>query len=161
MKNLTKIAALFAAMGLISFNAMAQKTKDVPQTVQTAFSTKYPLAHLKDWKIKKNDYLAFFSMNNKKYDASYSKNGSWLITERDIRHRNSLPSDVRAFLKTGTYASWYVDDMKRVRTPKQNVYQIMVDNHSGTPSEYEGMGGADNRTLYFGDNGKLLKVIEN
>ncbi|HZY39433.1 MAG TPA: PepSY-like domain-containing protein [Mucilaginibacter sp.] len=159
MKNILKSTFLAAAAGMIAFSAIAQKKNDVPQAVLTAFSTKYPQAQVKKWKPSGDTYLARFTNDNKKYQASYSKTGEWISTEREIDRPSGLPTELQSFLKTSTYASWHIDDMKRVRTPMQNMYVIKLDNHSGSPFDYEDMGSAENKSLSFNDNGKLIKVV--
>jgi len=159
MKNIIKSIILTVTVGLISFNALAQKNDNVPQGVLSAFLTKYPQAQVKKWKSTGNAYVAYFTNDNKKYMASYSKTGEWVDTERDISRSSGLPVGLQSFLKTGTYASWHIDDMKRVRTPLQNMYEIQLDNHSGSPFDYEDMGSAENRMLKFSDDGKLLSVV--
>jgi hypothetical protein len=159
MKNIIKSIILTITVGLISFNASAQRGANVPQGVLTAFSSKYPQAQVKKWKSTSDVYAAYFTNDGKKYVASYSKNGDWVNTERDISRPSGLPVVLQSFLKTGTYASWHIDDMMRVRTPLQNMYVIKLDNHSGSPFEYEDMGSAENKMLSFNDNGKLLNVV--
>jgi hypothetical protein len=163
MKNVqVKTIILIAAMWIISYNTMAQKATDmVPQAVIASFSAQYPQAQVKDWKIKNNDYIASFILNNRKSQAFYSPDGAWLNTEITIRHTRSLPMDVRLSLKKGNYASWYIDEIKNVKTPSHNMYLVQVDNNSGNKMVYEDAGSVDNRTLYFNDNGTLIKAVSN
>jgi hypothetical protein len=146
-------------MGLLSFQALAQKNNKVPQAILTAFSAKFPQSHVKNWKSTRNAYVAYFTIDNKKCAATYSKTGEWISTERDIKRRSGLPADLQSFLKTSSYASWHIDDMQRVHTPLQSMYVIKLDNHSGSPFEYEDMGSAENKALSFDDSGKLIKVV--
>ena len=75
MKNIIKNIILVIATGLIATSALAQKNNNVPQNVLTAFSAKYPQASVKKWKSGTGVYLAYFTNDNKKYTASYSKTG--------------------------------------------------------------------------------------
>jgi len=157
-----KTIILIVAIGIISFNTMAQTADNkVPQAVLTSFSAKYPHAELKKWKANNNTYMARFIMNDKKYEASYSGNGNWLNTKRDIRHIKNLPDQIRMFLKSGSYASWHIDDMERLRTPSQNMYRVEVDNASGNKFTYEDAGSFEDYVLCFNDNGKLIKAVDN
>jgi len=158
MKNIIKKISLIVAIGLISLHVFGQRNKDVPQAVVNTFSSKYPQAYVKKWKSTNDAYMVYFNNNNKKYIASWSKTGEWIKTERDISNQSDLPAELQSYLKTGQYASWHIDDMMRVRTPQQNMYVIKVDNHSGSPFDYEDTGSAENRMLSFNDSGKLLKV---
>ena len=49
--------------------------------------------------------------------------------------------------------------MMRVLTPRQNLYMIKLDNHSGSSADYEDAGSAESRMLSFNDDGKLIKVV--
>lgn len=163
MKSLKiKTLILIAAMGIITIPAMAQNANNiVPQNVQTAFSSKYPQAQLKAWKVKHDTCMAMFTLNTKKYVAKYAKDGDWYSTERIIRHESSLPPEVQAYLKTSKYASWYIDDMRKVNTPMQSMYVVYLDNDNGNQMVYENVGSVVDRALCFNDNGKLVKVIDN
>jgi hypothetical protein len=161
MKTLkVKTIVLIAAIGLISYGAMAQQTgKDVPPAVVKEFSTKYPAAQLKSWKAKDNAYIASFVMDNKVYEATYSGDGAWINTERTIRHISSLPEGAKLYLKNGYFASWHIDNMERVRTPMQNMYEVEVDNNSGNQMVYENAGSVEDKMLCFNDEGRLIKTI--
>ncbi len=163
MKNVQiKTIILIAAMWIISYNTMAQKAIDmVPQAVIASFSAQYPQVQVKRWETKNNDYIASFILNKRKCNAFYSPEGAWLNTEITIRHTRSLPVDVRLSLKNGHYASWYVDEIQNVKTPSKNMYLVQVDNNSGNKMVYEDAGSVDNRTLYFNDNGTLIKTVGN
>ena len=159
MKSL-KTIILIAAMGIISYTTKGQKANNIPPAVLTAFSAKYPQAQLKHWKIKNNVCTASFAAANKKYIASYSADGTWISTVRNIRHVSSLPDQARMFLKK-SYASWHIDNMERLRTPSQNVYQVEIDNDSGNKMHYEDAGSFEDYLLCFNDEGKLIKKIDN
>ncbi|HEY4326821.1 MAG TPA: PepSY-like domain-containing protein [Mucilaginibacter sp.] len=158
MKTIIKITIVFAAISMVSFNTYAQKNKDIPQAILTSFSYKYPQAQLKNWEEKKSTYVASFVMQDKKYQAYYSKDGNWLNTESKIKRTSDLPADMRSYLKTSTYASWKIDEMKRVHTPTQDMYQVHLDNHGGNSLRYEDAISAEDRLLSFDDNGKLINV---
>ncbi len=162
MKNLVKTIVLIAAIGLISYGTMAQQSgKNVPLAVVKEFSAKYPGVQLNSWKAKDNAYIASFIMNNKSYKASYSADGTWVNTERTIRHISSLPAGAKSYLKNGYFASWHIDNMERVLTPVQNMYEVEVDNNNGNQIAYENAGSVEDKMLCFNDDGKLIKTINN
>jgi hypothetical protein len=163
MKNLMiKAIILIATMGIYSYDSLAQKAiVTLPQAVLTSFTAKYPQAQVKSWKMKGDISTASFAMDNKKYKAAFYDNGNWINTVRNIRHTSSLPNQVRLYLKGSRYASWHIDDMKRLRTPAQNMYEVEVDNNSGNKIAYEGGGSIEDQMLYFDDSGKLIKVAAN
>src|ERR1700744_4975983 len=161
MKSL-KIKAFLvaAAMGLLSFNTMAQKpTDNIPQRVLTDFSAKYPQAQLKNWKVQNDEYVASFVMDKREYTAVYSKDENWLSTTREVRHMSSLPQGVRASFKNSRYASWYIDRIESMKTPAQVMYLLHLDNDGGNEMVYENVGSVVSQTLYFNDKGTLIKSI--
>jgi hypothetical protein len=160
MKDIIKTICLVAVIGLISFNTMAQKTVGISQAALNNFSAKYPQALVKNWKEKQSNYLVRFTMDGKKYQASYSKDGNWLMTERNVKHMATLPPDLRTYLKSNGYASWNIDDMKKIHSPGKDEYQLHVDNHSGSPFRYSDAVSADDRMLSFDVRGKLIEVKE-
>jgi hypothetical protein len=161
MKRFIMKISLIAAIGLISFSAQAQnRTHNVPQAVVTAFSATYPKAKLRHWRINKDTCIASFKWADRKYEAYYSKNGDWIRSEREIRHKTSLPEGAQLFLKSGRYASWHIDDLQNVSTPSHSLFLVSVDNNSGNPVSYSDNGSVENKMLYFDDRGKLIKVID-
>jgi hypothetical protein len=161
MKNLKiKAFLIAAAMGLLSYNTMAQKATDqIPQRVLVDFSAKYPQAQLKNWKVQNNEYVASFVLDKRDYTAKYAKDENWLSTTREVRHMSSLPPDIRASLKNSRYASWYIDGIETMKTPAQVMYLLHLDNDGGNEMVYENVGSVVNTTLYFNDKGTLIKSV--
>jgi len=161
MKRLTVKIILIAAIGLVSFKVMAQKSKNnVPQVVLTNFSANYPQVKLEHWKINKDTCIASFNWTHRKYQVFYSKAGGWLRSERIIRHKTSLPTEAQLFIKTGKYASWYIDELKSVKTPSESLFLVSIDNNNGNAVSYDDNGSVENKVLYFDASGKLVNVIE-
>jgi hypothetical protein len=154
-----KSLVLVAAMGMVSYGAMAQKTVSVPSNVSTAFSTQYPQANLKNWTMDHDQYVASFKYNKRDWRAYYSADANWLSSERDIKHMKTLPYDVRHSLRTGKFAAYHVDQIARVQTPARNMYKIRVDNNNGQQTAYENAGSIDNETLYYSERGRLIKTV--
>lgn len=158
MKSLIiKVAILIMVMGVVNENTFA-KNKMVPTAVQTAFTAKYSQAHLKKWKTKADTSIAIFVLNNRKYEATYANDGNWVSTKRDVKHFSSLPLTTQKFLKNSKYASWNIDGMQKVQTPAQTMYVVLIDNHSGSKSEYEGVGAGASKMLCFDNSGRLIKA---
>lgn len=160
MKKL-KIAILAAAMGMISYPAMAQKASAVPQSVTTDFSSKYPGVHVKNWKTQDNQYVAYFKMNGRQCEAFYTMNGDWLNTEIAMRHLKNLSPDIRSALRHSRYASYHIDGVERLRTPHEEMYIVEVDNNSGNKMLYDNIGSFDDQLLYFTHSGRLVKSVNN
>jgi hypothetical protein len=98
-------------------------------------------------------------MKDKKYMASYAPDGAWLNTGRSLRHKSSLPPSAQSFLKTGTYASWHIDDMEKLHKPGMDWYEVYVDNNSGNTTAYENGGSVSTKKLCFDLSGKLTGVV--
>jgi hypothetical protein len=160
MKTL-KTLILAAAMGMISYHTMAQKGNGVPQPVIADFSSKYPGVQVKNWKTEKNQYVASFRMNRRQCRAFYAMNGDWLNTEVEMRHIKNLSPDIRAALRHSRYASYHIDEVKRLRTPNEEMYILEVDNNSGNKMIYDNVGSFDDQLLYFNHNGRLIKSVNN
>lgn len=161
MKTLNiKFIILIALIGILSYNAYAQKKiKQVPPAVNTAFNNQYPNVNLKNWYTDAGQYIACFRYNNRDWMAHYSADGNWLRSERNIRHIASLPYNVRMALKNSKYASYHVDEMASLQMPDHSsVYRLRVDNNSGNKVAYENAGAVDNENLYFNDNGRLIRT---
>ena len=155
-----KIIVLVAAMGIISYPAIAQKTNDVPQAVPTSFTAKYPQASVKKWEMNNGQYLAVFTTDKQHSSASFSKDGNWLSTQTDVRI-SKLPADIRYSLRNSRYASYTIDDVKDVQMPTKNLYLLEVDNDSGNKMVYNNVGLVDDELLYFSQHGRLLESKDN
>ena len=155
MKTLKiKITMLVSVAVMVTTGAMAQN--NTPQAVNNAFNARYMNAQMVNWKMKKDTCVAMFGMNNKKYQAYYMPDGSWIKTQRNVKHKTTLPMQARMVLKN-KYGSWHIDGMQKVETPTRNMYTVEVDNHSGMPNDTENGSDVD-KTLTFSQNGRLIKV---
>jgi len=156
MKTLiSKTIVLCSAIGLITCSAMAQTTQPMPVT--SAFTARYPTVQVKEWKMKGDTSIAVFNMNSRHYKAYYSSNGTWIRTERNVKHITTFPMVAQMYLKNSKYASWHIDNLAKVETPRHNLYMVQLDNHSGNTS-YEGNGDNVTQDLYFNNSGRLVKA---
>ncbi len=154
MKNrIVKTIVLVSVMGFMSYSSMAQSKESM--TVANAFSAKYPSAKLKDWKMKNDTCIAMFNMDKRHYQAYYTTGGTWIKTERNVKHLSTLPMPAQQYLKNSKYASWHVDNLAKVQTPMHNIYMVQLDNHSGNTS-YENIGSDETENLYFNSKGDLV-----
>jgi hypothetical protein len=160
MKNLKNVV-LAVAMGMISSYTLAQKGNDIPQSVINDFSSKYPGITVKNWKTKDNQYVASFKMNGRQCQAFYALNDEWLNTEITMRHLKNLSPVVRNAIRHSKYASYHIDDVKRLWTPHVEMFIVEVDNISGNKMLYDNIGSFDDQLLYFSHNGRLIKSVNN
>jgi hypothetical protein len=157
MKTLiAKTIILCSAIGLITCSAMAQSTQPMPVT--NAFNARYPTAKVKDWKMKGDTCIAMFNMNDRHYKAFYAADGTWLRTERNVKHLTTFPLQAQMYIKNSKFASWHIDNLAKVDRPMRNsMYMVSLDNHSGNTS-YEGNGDNVTQDLYFTGSGRLVKA---
>ena len=123
--------------------------------------TKFPQVQMKKWKLRGDTCIATFKLAKRHYMAYFGNDGSWIRTDRNLEHFANLPMKAQTFLKTSKYASWHLDGFIKRQTPMQTMYVVRIDNHSGSPVEYENVGDADNNSLYFNSAGALVKATVN
>lgn len=156
MKTLiAKTIILCSTIGLITCSAMAQTTQPMPVT--NAFNAKYPTAKVKEWKMKGDTSIAMFEMNGRHYKAFYTSDGMWVKSERNVKHLSTFPMQAQMYLKNSKFASWHIDNLAMVTTPRHNMYMVSLDNHSGNTS-YESNGDNVTQDSYFTGSGRLVKA---
>ncbi|MCC7534022.1 MAG: PepSY-like domain-containing protein [Bacteroidia bacterium] len=136
-------------MGCLSF-AVAQELKErnVPSEVKQAFQEKYPNTYVYEWewKRKKSLYKAEFMWKRLKYEAYFTKEGKWILSEYEIA-AHELPEVVHKAIASGEYANWEIDDIDVIHSPEHEVsYEIEVKRNK------------QKRKLYYLPDGKLLRT---
>ena len=147
-----KVAMMFVA-GTFVFTACDDDDNKfaAPEAVQAAFNQQYGDATRVEWERERNGYLvAEFWKDNKEYDAWYTTEGQWVMTEVDHRNDlNALPQAVRDGFAASAYAQWRVDDIDEIQRPDyENVYKIEVEQN-----------GQQDMDLYFDVNGTLFREV--
>ncbi|MBS1533043.1 MAG: PepSY-like domain-containing protein [Bacteroidetes bacterium] len=160
MKTL-KSLILAAAMGMISYQAIAQRSDRIPLSVTTDFASKYPGVKVRNWEAGNDQYVASFRLNGRQCEAYYAKDGAWRSTEVIMRHLKNLSPDIRKALRDSKYASYHIDGVKRLHMPNSEMFIVEVDNNSGNKMIYDNLGSFDDQLLYFTVNGKLVKTVNN
>ena len=142
---------------VVSFAARSPSSKNgVPDAVLTAFAAKYPKAEIKKWNIAKDSYTAKAVTDHQKFYASFNQNGQWLNTSSKISWSWNLPSEVRTALKTGKYAAWRGDGIKRVESPSEAFYQVCVDNAFLQPDADHALVFTENKVVSFKPTGEIF-----
>jgi len=140
-----KKAFFFCLFFSVLFFANAQIRK-IPAEVTDAFTARYPHATKVEWRDKLHYFEASFQLNGSSIMASFSSNGGWEGSERELDF-NQLPDEVRdGFLK-----SKYADRQKK------DIYELQ---ELGKPLQYRisvQKSGIQKKNLYFDVNGRLLK----
>lgn len=106
---------------LLPLCAVAQKEdireSKVPEVVLKNFTSKYPKAQDREWKVKNDEYEVDFMIDDKKYEAKYEADGRWKKTSINMSKRD-VPEVVMKAVKTTQFAKWMVDDAELVQTPE-------------------------------------------
>jgi hypothetical protein len=119
-----------------------------------------PIAKLKDWKITNAGYKAEFKLNHRKCTAVYAADGALLKSETNLGRTQDMPLAVKTALRKGEFASYYVDDIKEVKTTGEIHYVLTINNHSGSTMATEGYGAWEDYQIVFDSNGALTNVKE-
>ena len=189
MKKLTtKVTAVCILLAFISMSSCGQayskndkdssqvRTKldknKVPKDVTDAFYNQYPLATYGDWygypafnsgsawyDYDPNYYLTgdpdnyIIEFNNKDtaFKAIYTKDGTKIASHKGMS--SDIPAAVTDAISNGNYKSWKVgkdkeEIFKDKDTDQMKVYKVSVSN------------GNEKHTLYFQQDGKMLKDIK-
>lgn len=119
----------------------------VNSTIRQAFKSQYPSAKRVEWERKANFYVADFHIGGTEAEAWYTHDGTWQMTETDIRYAE-LPGAVRTGFEAGDYAGWRIDDIDKVeRGGLATIYVIEVERGE---AEY---------CLYYSEEGLLIKAV--
>ena len=130
-----------------------RRNKAVEQTLYQL----YPDASHLDWDYDGNyvvvDFRSAIASDSRaaECEAWFDYNGSWYLTEFDIRF-NELPAAVINAFNSSAYGSWYVEDVERIdRVGYASVYIIQVEDRTNSNDmEYD---------LYYDAQGILIKEI--
>lgn len=146
-------ALAFVLAGCDKDDDGGRRNKAVEQTLYQL----YPDASHLDWDYDGNyvvvDFRSAIASANRAADceAWFDYNGSWYMTEFDIRF-NELPAAVINAFNSSTYSSWYVEDVERIdRVDYASIYIIQVEDRTNSNDmEYD---------LYYDAQGILIKEI--
>lgn len=131
---------------LLSINANAQLMK-VSDMVKQVFDKQYPEAKEVDWKAGLDNHAVTFKLNDKKYKALYTKDGSWVSTETAVVFE-SLPKSVQLSFGASNYKTWTVKECFEIIKPRAeaNEYKILVQKSS-----------INKKILFFDAKGRLYE----
>lgn len=117
------LVLLFSA---IVFSTHAQLIK-VPDLVKQSFDKQYPDAKEVDWKGGLDYHTVSFKLADKKYKATYTKDGNWNATETAVAF-DALPKSVQLSFGASNYKTWTVKDCVEISKPRSeaNEYKIIV-----------------------------------
>lgn len=111
---------------IITATSNAQLIK-VPDLVKQAFDKQYPDAKEVDWKGGLDYHTVTFKLSDKKYKATYTKDGNWNATETTIAFEE-LPKSVQLSFGASNYKAWTVKEVAEIVKPRAeaNEYKVTV-----------------------------------
>ena len=123
MKKVMYNACLLLAFVIPS---QAQHKHGVPEKVKSAFFEKFPDVDKIKWeKEQENEWEAEFKMQGKEYSATFTSNGDWIETEREIK-KSEIPDDIIAVLNK-TYRDYEIDEAEMGENQQGNFYEFEIE----------------------------------
>jgi hypothetical protein len=158
-----KILLPFMGAAMIVFsltaNAAYPGKKNLPGTIVSSITAKYPDARIKNWAWKENDYVIRIEAQKGKCTAWYTRDGSWVKTEKRIGLTKDLPERVRQGFNKSSYASWHIDGIKELTTPDgQRKYVLHIDDGNKYSSADMAALQSDYR-IFFSSDGTLIDHV--
>ena len=146
-----KILVMAFAFALVNVSAenkkestKSRKVLEVPESVKSAFTAKFPSATKVKWSLEKEgEYETEFVQNKVEISTLYEANGTLLCTETEIL-KSDLPAEVQATLARD-FADYKFDEIEK------------ADQKGVITYELEAEKGKEKSELVFDINGKLLK----
>ena len=131
MKKIVLITFCFTLLAMQG--SLAQSDKKIPAAVSAAFSEKYPGMKVADWDYVagNNAYEAEFRMDDKKMEAYFADNGTWISTKTLVKIEE-FPSAVFQAMTTGEYKDWTFHDYAIFETPGGMRYNMIAKNGNNT-----------------------------
>jgi len=118
----TPVLIISAAL-LISVSACGQSGKDVPASVSSAFTQKFPNASKVKWgKENEKEWEAEFKMDGKEYSANFDLAGAWIETEYEVA-ATELPAVVMAAIEKES-AGLKIGEAAVSETKDGKVYEV-------------------------------------
>ena len=138
---------LLLAIGIcLGTLVVSAQTKPTPPAVNEVFTKMFPDAKDVEWRDKISNFTAYFTINSRKCEAKFEKNGGWLSTEETLQW-DSLPDQVLDSFKLSKYADWKRLSAYSLRSAEATTqYHLVVTKNN--------MG---RRILFFSSEGKLVR----
>lgn len=140
-------AILIMAASVLTFscaNAQKMNEADVPASVKSGFSKKYPGAKVEKWEKEGVDYEAEFDLNKVESSAVFDANGTFKELEQEIK-TSELPKAVTDYC-TKTYAGYKLSEAAKI-----------TDANGKVMYEAEMSKGKEHFDALFDDKGNFVK----
>lgn len=137
---------MLALTFLAGVKPLKAQFRDIPAAVTNAFKQKYPNATDVSWDDKVTSFQSKFSMDGKRFEARFKKDGSWEVTEKAILF-NELPNPVQESFNASEYKKWTLRTVAELENSQGGKeYRIYVRNNT-----------VQRKYLYYGEDGKFLR----
>lgn len=148
---MNKYLTILSVSIMLSTGACAQEHSDeeIPETVKTAFSQKFPAAKKVSWGMESaTEWEAEFKLDGKEYSANFLTDGTWHETEHEIK-KVDIPEAIRQTLAKD-FAGYEIEEAEISEKSNGSVYELAVEK------------GEEEWELVFDISGKLIekKAIE-
>jgi len=101
----------------------------VPAELTRSLADKHPQATRVEWEAEGGYYVADFYEDGWEKSAWFTPDGTWQLTETELRFMD-LPDAVQTAFRNGGYATWEIEDVDRVERPdREVVYVIEVEQY--------------------------------
>jgi hypothetical protein len=105
-------------------SSVVPQTVEVPQTIHSAFLTKYPGVSPR-WESQPYGYEAVFTNNRIEYEAEFSQDGQWLETEYEVLE-TQFPMIVLERVRQ-KYPDYAITKREIELTPQGTFYEVEVE----------------------------------
>ncbi|MFN3402731.1 MAG: PepSY-like domain-containing protein [Cytophagaceae bacterium] len=124
------------------------KSERVPEYVKSALHEQYPESKDMDveWEKSGAYYRASFEAGDVDHEVLISPGGEWVHSEIEMDKKN-LPASVNEGYKSSEYASYKIDDVKRIESSEE-----------GTMYRMELEGDDQELNVYFDEDGEVIKT---
>ena len=159
MKNFKLYSALTIIVMVFCVAQVSAQTVDknnVPAVVLASFSSKYPAAEAKGWKINNDEYTTKAKEGGHKYFATFDKNGAWIYTVSKHNWPGALSPEVKRALNKNGYGIWHIYGVNIVDSPKGQIYQVMIDDSNHRINARHNEIFTDNRMVEFKSTGEFI-----
>jgi hypothetical protein len=132
--------------------------KALPGNISNNITAQYPDAKIRNWSFKDNEYIVNIVEEKGRCRTWYTRDGSWVKTERHIGLTKHLPAPVRQGYNKSRYASWHIDSIKELTSPDGRTNYVMhVDDGDKLSSDKVDAERSD-YLIYFGSDGMLINT---
>lgn len=121
-----KLISVMLMMTFIAFSCAQGTKENVPETVKSAFSKKFPAVTKVKWeKEKEGEWEGSFKMDKKEYSANFAVDGTWLETEFEIS-KSEIPVLVQQTLDS-QFSEYRIEESEQSETSNGIAYEFELE----------------------------------